>query len=479
MSARWSFAFLLASGVAGLHLVGEDSDYAGVLIQDSFEQRAANPAGCAVVGHDDRIYDPTFLSRDGVYPIEDFKEMFGHTFAHRQGGIQRCMEPDGPIARSRWCFQNAQEPYLGRGSEVFQALQPYLTGALEGTDTSLPLTVAVYDFDPTLTTRSDPYDSRAVQALNFLCGWERLGILDNRSAIFVGTEEIATELRALNPRARVLYHPRFSEATSLIMNRTRLVKPSRVWKLMVAQLLLNLQRDLLMTDMDAYFVRDPVPMLAAAAQRDGLEFAAMKDWCWLEVNSGFAFFRNTPKTRTMLEIALTTRNGGDEENYCTDDDQYLLNCAFARAAMDGLNYRILPRSGFSFLSMHPRNGGRILCRNTSEFVEESWPYDWRLPPPWHAFDGLPYVWHTSGFTDTYDAYMDHFAALGAIDVDTSTRRCLAGARGLKRDALKFAHDSAMSCYTGEGGILHARCTGGCELPPERWEKLKEGFRSAQ
>jgi len=65
--------------------------------------------------------------------------------------------------------------------------------------------------------------SKAVQVLNFICGWERLGLLESRSAIFATTKVLADELRGLNPRLRVLYHPRLSDVVTLIGQKKYLV----------------------------------------------------------------------------------------------------------------------------------------------------------------------------------------------------------------------------------------------------------------
>merc|ERR1719382_802254 len=133
--------------------------------------------------------------------------------------------------------------------------------------------------------------------------------------------------------------------------------------------MLNFGRDLLLTDIDVYFARDPVPRLHEVAQHEGLEFAAMADLCWLEVNSGFLYYRNTKNTKRMLEIALTTRKDNDEIWNCTDNDQYLLNCAFVHAAVDGLKYRVLPRSNFVFgKSPIPFANS---CRTSQDELEQS------------------------------------------------------------------------------------------------------------
>lgn len=472
MPAQWPLQalllLLLARAVAGLRLGGdgpgdpaedarESREGSEQFVEQYLGQRVANPAGCANVNSKERSLDRL----QGVYPVEDFQTMLSHEFADRTGG--RCQEK---IRKVRWCPAPTQEPYLGRHSKTFQALKPYLAGALEGTDASLPLTVAVLDLKSVAGSLAN--SSKAVQVLNFICGWERLGLLEGRSAIFATTKVLADELRGLNPRLRVLYHPHMWDAVSLISQKTGLHYANRVWKMAVAKLLLNLGRDVLLTDMDVYSVRDPAPMLHEAALREGLEFAAMQDCCWLELNSGFLYYRNTRRTARMLEISLTTWREPSLRG-CADNDQYLLNCGFARAAADGLKYRILPPTDFAFGSQ-PNVGGRLKCHASLQAPN--------VAARWLG-DGLPYVWHTSGFTGTYDREMDMLAALGGLDVDPATGRCLAGTRGSRGDATSFANTSARSCHQGSGGILHAGCYGDCMQPPRRAQALKRDISQAR
>lgn len=405
-----------------------------------------NPAGCAKLARTE--YDLT--KTQGTFAKEDFEEMlFAYNFTNRGGAPRACLDANRD---QKWCPEpgDSQMDNLADGG-----LREYLLRELATADKSMPLVVAVFQGQVRKT-------AIGTQLANFLCGWERLNLLDTRSAIFATDYGIAQQLRQLSPKARVLYHPGMDDSMEVLMSTTNLQRKNRIWKLGVAQLLLNLGWDVILTDMDVYWVRDPTPVFVAAAAQEGLEFAAMRSLCWLELNSGFLYYRNTPSTKEMLRMALTTWR---ESAGCKDNDQYLLNCGFARAAIQGLRYRILPPTDFAWARSSPNVGGASRC-NSEQQQDES--------ARWLG-DGLPYIWHTGGFSTDYYAQLDVFAAFGLIDINATTGTCKAGTRGTAAEAERVVALSRRACSTREDGFSHANCVGKCQETSWRAQEVVEGF----
>merc|ERR1719161_2161902 len=122
-------------------------------------------------------------------------------------------------------------------------------------------------------------------------------------------------------------------------------------------LLLERQHSVILTDVDAYWVRDPTSYLEALAADKGVELAMMQGFCNNAFNSGFMYYRAGPDpakgVRGMLRTALGMKKWRNQGGHMdTDNDQFVLNCAWTHMALhEDLNYWILPRHSFTFGSL--------------------------------------------------------------------------------------------------------------------------------
>merc|ERR1719240_1565313 len=171
----------------------------------------------------------------------------------------------------------------------------------------------------------------------------------------------------------------------------------------VTKVLLDLGYDVLVSDIDTYWFRDPSPMLQNMMTKDNLDFVAMRDWCYEDINTGFLYYRNTAQTKAMLVNSLSTvRMKGMER--CYDNDQYLLNCAFLRAALNNsLQYRVLPKRDFQFGLSQLVN---LKCKQDITKFDKT---------PKYMGDGLPWVWHYAGFSANFKSQFDTISALDLLD----------------------------------------------------------------
>jgi len=422
----------------------------------------SNPAGCPVTA--DGYHAPVPLEDlGGKFPVEDFQRMLGEEFPHRHS-TAKCSDKN---RGKKWCPLPKTTGLYEPGSPLTKAAEDYLRKELKGTDASKPLVVTVYESHTTRHLREETNGFIKVQVASFFCGLERLGLLD-RTVVFATDPYSVEELHLISPKLRVVLSDDIINVRKAAAERTGLDRnendQNRVLKMVASKLLLNIGRELILTDMDMYWVRDPSVPLQKAAREDGVELAAMKDLCWLELNSGFMYYRSTPAVRRMLDIAMATYRPKD---LCADQDQYLVNCGFAHAAVDGLNYRMLPTSSFA-VGTSPAVGGSKGCsKGGVRMIKDATPS--------YIGDGEPYVWHTYGFSTHYEPELDMFAAFGFVDVDVHTGKCLPGPRGSTEHAQELRNMSAMNCWDGPGGLLHAGCRGECAPAPDRANQLSDAF----
>ncbi len=122
---------------------------------------------------------------------------------------------------------------------------------------------------------------------------------------------------------------------------------TRFIKLAMVQDMLELGHDILLQDIDMVWLRDPLPGLVAAAERDGLDFQFMDDGFNnyhqpLHYNSGFVFIRNNEFSR------FAWRQIYDNFARCVylSGDQRLINIVVDSLRSRGLRTRALPQNRF-------------------------------------------------------------------------------------------------------------------------------------
>jgi hypothetical protein len=409
---------------------------------DALKKRLQNPAGCAAnIPEKFGSADYPSMQTGGFFPVEDFKTLL----ATREGDFEG---RKGQGGAGRWCPEPSDD-LVPRDPKMLE----YLKEALKGTDSSKPIIMAVTDVHP-------EKDYHRIGILNFICGLKRLGV-GNQTLIFTLSQQSQQTIQKEHPELRVMWSPELAAhiKTSGLRTGMEALYTNRVAKLAIADLLVHLDREVIMSDLDAHWTQDPAPMLQAMTNSQGkpLDFAAMKDLCWLELNSGFLYYRPTNITKELLRLSLQTVRA---PRLLSDNDQYLLNCGLARAAIKGLNYKILPTDSFPFC-FH----GDMMCH--SSYAGFTQKYD----------QNDPMVWHTAEFTTSYQHKIDSFVALNAIDFDAKTGQCLPGQRGSKEDVKAARLARHLNCDTGPNGIIHADCRGSCTPAPERAQKLLQEYQA--
>lgn len=391
-------------------------------------KRSRNPAGCA------RPPLGSFLE-DGKSPVEDLARILKDGGGYG-GGCSRWNE------NITWCPEPRTDPLLERDDqEWYSELLQYLRNELSDTDESLPTVAAVWDIALSANAKS-------AQVMNLACGFQRLGM--TKRFVLFGSKGSILSLRKMLPNITSVYHPLMENLYDKIINRTGLLFKSRVMKLAVAQMLLDVRRDVIITDTDISWLRDSSSVL----RDSGLDFAAMPDWCQHDINTGFIYYRNVSQTRDLLHMSLSTWR---DPNICADNDQYLLNCGWKRAAIKGLNYRVLPSNSWA-----TRCTGSISCRCTALQHELGAAYGQQM---YGIGDGYPYAYHTFGMTANYKNELDMLAALDMVDVDFKTFQCKKGPKNVTADIL------TRQCSTREDGIIHAMCDDSCKKEPDRAEEI--------
>merc|ERR1712232_713851 len=123
--------------------------------------------------------------------------------------------------------------------------------------------------------------------------------MSNKSAVF---------LRRLHPWLRVLYHDGLTQMIKSSGQRLN-IPGNRVAKLVLSKMLVNMQREVILSDLDIHWIQDPIEYFQMLRTPAGtlVEMAAMKDSCWLELNSGFIYYRPTDRTKHLLRMALSTK----------------------------------------------------------------------------------------------------------------------------------------------------------------------------
>jgi hypothetical protein len=307
-------------------------------------------------------------------------------------------------------------------------------------------------------------DARSAQIMNLICGFQRLN-MSKRFVLFAVDEGAYNSFVRNFPNTIVVYHPHLRKFAQAMADRTNVAYFNRVFKLAVAQMVLDTGRDVVITDTDIAWIRDSSEVL----HKSGLDFAAMPDCP--AINSGFVYYRNVPKTRDLLHMSLSTWR---ESWFCGDNDQYVLTCGWTRAAIKGLNYRVLPRNSWLVkcqlpmdcrCSEGPKDLDHLRGMSTTQQLKA-----------WETFgrqgygigDGYPYAYHTLGMSSPYKEELDTLAALGMVDVDFKTGQCKMGSKMITAETM------SNHCSAGENGIVHATCKDGlssCRREPARAEAI--------
>jgi len=396
-----------------------------------------NSAGCFPLGSH---------LKDGVCPVEDLKRILDEGFKLGLSGTQECNEIN---KNTTFCPKPRTDPLLGeKDQEWYAELVDHVKKELAQSDKSLPIVAAAWD-------QPIGADARSAQMMNVMCGFERLG-MSKRALLFATDERIYDNLTVEIPNAIIVYHPHIRKFLQAMADRTNVKYLNRLIKLVVAQIVLDAGRDVIITDTDIVWIRDSSEVFL----KSGLDFAAMRDSCPHDINSGFVYYRNVPRTRDLLHMTLSTWR---ESNFCGDNDQYVLNCGWKRAAVKGLNYRILPVNGWS---LRCQAGMQCGCTESLQVLGDS--YGQQM---FGLGDGYPYIYHTLRMSTPYIDELDMIAALGMADVDFKTGQCKKGPRVITTDTL------TKQCSTREDGITHAMCEGSCKKEPTHTDAIVADLRS--
>jgi hypothetical protein len=410
--------------------------------EEQFLSSTENPAGCVKPREKGAQRDADkYLAQTlkNVYPLDEFREML----ETRKGTLYFNGTKDLQLS-TRLSVPFCAEPDNSLPEEQDANAVSSITEALQGLDPDKPVILAFAE----VRMR---HDFKMLQIMSLICGFKRLGI-EKQVLFFTMTNQSAVFLRSMHPWLRVLYHDGLTNQIQAAGQRAN-IPGNRVAKLVVSKMLLDLNREVILTDLDVHWLQDPTEHLRSIRTPDGqlADMAAMKDNCWLELNSGFLYYRPTDRTRALLHMALSTKKffanhpddvKGEHPNQkvslISDNDQYLLNCALARSAMSGLQYVILPREQFSFGGINEK------CRAAPRYYS------------------APMIWHTSGFSGTYEEEFDRFVAMGMVDFNASTSTCLSGKRGSAENMKEADSKVSRLCINSDpNAILVKKCYGSC------------------
>lgn len=445
------FTFASVHALDGRSSVGQTVIRRAVTVSSNAHMRgassqttpSANPSGCSKPRTKElQQHYKSMTQHGGVYPVDEFR----HMLVNRRGVLAYDKNHSWDTALSAELnLPFCPEPRKDGLPELQDAsVEEYLRVSLRGVDDKKPVIIASVDYQ-------GGNDYHLLQISNLLCGFSRLG-LSNQLAIFALTNRTAVTLRKMHPGVRVLWHPSLDKLLTSVGEHTN-IRANRLVKLVFAELILRMNREVLVSDLDTYWFEDPIAHLQALRTPSGepVDVAAMADSCWLELNSGFVYYRPTARTHALLRNALGSqrfvgdhpRSPGTIVRLVSDNDQYLLNCGLARAAIDGLKYVILPKTTFHY-------GYWIeTCRNGAAAMESS------------SFLPAPFVWHTGGFQGSYEDNIDRFAVLGLIDVDAKSGQCFPSPRGSKHDTARATDALARLCDTSPGGHMSSACKWQC------------------
>jgi len=407
--------------------------------------RARGAAGC--------FNDETTLKlrTDGVLPVEDLKRILNREVELVDHHGPACQEANNNIT---WCKEPRTDPLLGtQDQEWYAELLDYLKNKLAPTDNTLPIVAAAYDQPITANARS-------AQIMNFVCGFSRLG-MSKRFVLFANSQLAYDSYVHHFPNVTVVFHPHITKFAQAMAERSNVRYFNRIMKLAVAQMVLDSGRDVVITDTDISWIRDSSELF----HKSGLDFAAMLDCP--AINSGFVYYRNVPQTRDLLHMALSTWR---ESWFCGDNDQYVLNCGWMRAAIKGLNYRVLPSNSWSGVC-----SGNVNCRCTDDLQVLNDTFGRQKAG---IGDGYLWAYHTYGMSGPYMKPLDMLAAMDLVDVDFKTGQCKKGPKMITADIM------ARHCSTREDGITHALCVDNplgqqihCQTDPFRAEAIVADFES--
>jgi hypothetical protein len=166
--------------------------------------------------------------------------------------------------------------------------------------------------------------------LNVICGLKRLRLLERTVVVALDRESNAL---AASVGAFTIHDPEFNRLIVRIGKRTKVPVKNRIAKLVAALALLEQGQTVLVSDLDTVWADSPLDYLEGT----GADFVGAGDICWAEMNTGFLYYRPTAAVLTLLRTALGYVKTPVEME--TDNDQYLLNCAWPYVAQThGLRY---------------------------------------------------------------------------------------------------------------------------------------------
>jgi hypothetical protein len=240
-----------------------------------------NPAGCIDSRDEGKLES---FKKDGVYPIEDFREMltsrtaplfYQHKVNHELGkllSIPWCPKPSAENdQRSFLEMQQDRSPTWLEMKHINAS--KYVKEALHDTDPKKPLILAVVQAYP-------DHSYHFLQISNFLCGLQRLG-LERQLVAFTMSKDLADWLRKRYAWLRVLYHSSFDGMFKAAIQRTKLGgtgEMNRIAKLVLSDLLVNMNREVLLSDLDVMWIQNPIDYITALRTPSGAlpDMVAMK-----------------------------------------------------------------------------------------------------------------------------------------------------------------------------------------------------------
>jgi len=159
------------------------------------------------------------------------------------------------------------------------------------------------------------------QAKSYFCGLQRLGLLGMALVLAINPE--AQNMAQSYGVGQVIFSMTFLQALGPIgMHMNVRNAANRIAKLLGALVLLEHNRTVLLSDIDTMWFESPFKYLDSIQA----DVTGCRGYCWIEMNSGFLWYRPTEGAKSLLRTIL---GYSKNDAHDTDNDQHVFNCGWA------------------------------------------------------------------------------------------------------------------------------------------------------
>jgi len=153
---------------------------------------------------------------------------------------------------------------------------------------------------------------------NTFCGVRRLGLGDQ---VVILAMDVNAKKMAEGYGFTTIFSKGLSSLADRVGQSNGIPYGNRMLKLVTSLFFVDHGFDHLLSDIDTIWVESPIPYM----QSFGSDVAGTHDYCWMDMNTGFLYYRANQRTRELLKAAMGFKKN---PKHFTDNDQYLFNCAW-------------------------------------------------------------------------------------------------------------------------------------------------------